>query len=83
MGKTVIKDEIFAEVWPAHNVLPETTASLQAGSRSEAGGGENYEGATDWALDALIYRLRNSTFMKSHGYIIESHKKVGYTLIQT
>lgn len=39
--------------------------------------------ATDWALDALIYRLRNSQFMKSHGYIIESHKKVGYTLIQT
>lgn len=38
--------------------------------------------ATDWALDALIYRLRNSQFMKSHGYIIESHKKVGYTLIQ-
>ncbi len=37
---------------------------------------------TDWALDALIYRLRNSQFMKSHGYIIESHKKVGYTLIQ-
>ncbi len=38
--------------------------------------------ATDWALDALIYRLRNSQFMKSHGYVIESHKKVGYTLIQ-
>ncbi len=38
--------------------------------------------ATDWALDALIYRLRNSQFMKSHGYIVESHKKVGYTLIQ-
>ncbi len=40
------------------------------------------EGATDWALDALIYRLRNSIFMKSHGYVIESHKKGGYTLIQ-
>lgn len=45
--------------------------------------GEDQENATDWALDALIYRLRNSQFMKSHGYIIESHKKVGYTLIQT
>lgn len=43
--------------------------------------GEDQE-ASDWALDALIYRLRNSTFMKSHGYVIESHKKVGYTLIQ-
>lgn len=45
--------------------------------------GENNENATDWALDALIYRLRNHPFMKTHGYIIESHKKVGYTLIQT
>lgn len=41
------------------------------------------EDATDWALDALVYRLRNSNFMKSHGYVIESHKKVGYSLIQT
>lgn len=39
-------------------------------------------GATDWALDALIYRLRKSSFMKSNGYIIESYKKVGYTLIK-
>ncbi|MDP3733490.1 MAG: helix-turn-helix domain-containing protein, partial [Candidatus Daviesbacteria bacterium] len=41
----------------------------------------NEEGASDWALDALIYRLRNHPFIKSQGYIIESHKKVGYTLI--
>lgn len=39
------------------------------------------EVASDWALDALIYRLRNHPFIKSQGYIIESHKKVGYTLI--
>lgn len=45
--------------------------------------GQNSEEATDWALDALIYRLRKHPFIKSHGYIIESHKKVGYTLIQT
>lgn len=44
--------------------------------------GENDENATDWALDALIYRLRKHPFTKSNGYIIESHKKVGYTLIQ-
>ncbi|MBI2018084.1 winged helix-turn-helix domain-containing protein [Candidatus Daviesbacteria bacterium] len=44
---------------------------------------ENSEDATDWALDALIYRLRKHPFIKSHSYIIESHKKVGYTLIQT
>ena len=38
--------------------------------------------ASDWALDALIYRLRKHPFMQTHGYIIESHKKVGYTLVQ-
>ncbi len=41
------------------------------------------EDVTDWALDALVYRLRNHPFTTAHGYIIESHKKVGYTLIQT
>ncbi|OGE32323.1 hypothetical protein A3C59_02955 [Candidatus Daviesbacteria bacterium RIFCSPHIGHO2_02_FULL_36_13] len=45
--------------------------------------GENNDSATDWALDALIYRLRKHPFMLSHGYIIESNKKVGYSLIQT
>lgn len=44
---------------------------------------DNEAGATDWALDALIYRLRKHPFMKAHGYLIESQKKVGYTLIQT
>ncbi|MBU1000110.1 helix-turn-helix domain-containing protein [Patescibacteria group bacterium] len=44
---------------------------------------DHSEGATDWALDALIYRLRKHPFIKAHGYIIESQKKVGYTLIQT
>ncbi len=38
--------------------------------------------ATDWALDALIYRLRKHHFLKTHGYLIESHKKVGYSLVQ-
>src|SRR3989344_2441540 len=28
------------------------------------------DGATDWALDALIYRLRKHPFITSHGYII-------------
>lgn len=44
---------------------------------------EDSENATDWALDALVYRLRKHPFIQSQGYIIESHKKVGYTLIQT
>lgn len=43
--------------------------------------GANTEDATDWALDALIYRLRKHPFMISNGYIIESQKKVGYSLI--
>ena len=43
---------------------------------------DNPEKGTDWALDALIYRLRKSSFMKANGYIIESYKKVGYTLIK-
>ncbi|MCL4366452.1 helix-turn-helix domain-containing protein [Patescibacteria group bacterium] len=60
IGRTVSKDQIFAELW-----------------------GENNEDATDWALDALIYRLRKHPFIKGGGYIIESQKKVGYTLIQT
>ena len=71
MGSTVSKDEIFTEVWPARNA-----------SHSDAGGVGHEEGATDWALDALIYRLRKHPFIKANNYIIESHKKVGYTLIQ-
>ena len=44
--------------------------------------GEDNEEATDWALNSLIYRLRkNPTFIAS-GYIIESQKKVGYSLIK-
>lgn len=42
----------------------------------------NGEGS-DWALDALIYRLRKHPFIQNQGYIIESHKKIGYTLIQS
>mgnify|MGYP001568331661 CR=1 FL=1 len=44
---------------------------------------ENPEKASDWALDALIYRLRRHPFIQSQGYIIESYKKQGYTMIQT
>lgn len=45
--------------------------------------GENQQEASDWALDALIYRLRKHPLLKSQGYIIENHKKVGYMLVQT
>ncbi len=80
MGATLSKDEIFAEVWPARRSLLDPRSFSERGGE---GGGEEEGGATDWALDALIYRLRKHPFMKSNGYIIESHKKVGYTLIQT
>lgn len=43
---------------------------------------ENEE-TSDWALDALIYRLRKHPTLAAQGYVIESQKKVGYTLIQT
>lgn len=38
--------------------------------------------ATDWALDALIYRLRKNAGFISEGYHIESHKKIGYILFK-
>jgi hypothetical protein len=43
---------------------------------------ENTEGATDWALDALAYRLRKNPAFMNSGYILENHKKQGYSLIK-
>lgn len=44
--------------------------------------GDDPDVASDWALNALIYRLkRNATFKRS-GYIIENYKKQGYSLIK-
>lgn len=37
---------------------------------------------TDWALNALIYRLRKNPTFSTSGYIIESYKKVGYSLVR-
>lgn len=42
---------------------------------------EDPEKGTDWALDALIYRLRKNPSFSSQ-YVIESHKKQGFSLIQ-
>ena len=36
--------------------------------------------ATDWALNALVYRLRRHSAFDSQRYTIESHKKQGYIL---
>jgi DNA-binding response OmpR family regulator len=39
-------------------------------------------GSTDWALDSLIYRLRNHPYIKEKGYEIINHKKLGYQLVK-
>ncbi len=40
------------------------------------------DGGSEWALNALIYRLRkNKSFIKS-GFLIENHKKRGYQLVE-
>lgn len=38
--------------------------------------------ATDWALNALIYRLRKNPYFIARGFAIESYKKIGYSLIK-
>ena len=37
--------------------------------------------ASEWALNALVYRLRKNPAFAASGYILENHKKVGYSLI--
>ena len=65
------------------NLLRKNLGKVVSKDEIFAGVWQGSEDATDWALDALVYRLRKHPFLQSHGYIIESHKKVGYTLIQT
>lgn len=43
----------------------------------------DFDGATDWALDSLIYRLRKNAVFKNSGYQLESYKKQGYALVKT
>lgn len=43
---------------------------------------EDSSEVSDWALDALIYRLRKNPGFISSGYGIESHKKLGYMLVK-
>ncbi len=38
--------------------------------------------ASDWALNSMIYRLRQNPVFKQQGYVIENHKKRGYILIK-
>lgn len=40
------------------------------------------ETGSDWALNALIYRLRKNLTFQASGYVIESNKKLGYCLIR-
>lgn len=39
--------------------------------------------ASEWALNSLVYRLRNHPAFDSKRYIIKSYKKVGYTLLDS
>lgn len=43
---------------------------------------DEQEFGSDWALNSLIYRLRKNPAFKAKGYIIESHKKMGYMLVR-
>lgn len=43
---------------------------------------DNEDGATDWALNALIYRLRKNPTFSGSGYVIESYKKIGYQMVK-
>lgn len=42
--------------------------------------GDNPDVASDWALNALIYRLKKNPSFLASGYMIENHKKTGYSL---
>ncbi len=43
----------------------------------------NPDSASDWALNALIYRLKKNPGFISSGFIIENHKKLGYSMIKS
>jgi len=44
---------------------------------------DDLDGASDWALNALVYRLRKNPSFKSGGFIIENYKKMGYIIYKT
>ncbi len=41
---------------------------------------EDFDLGSDWALNSLVYRMKKNPAFKSSGYIVESCKKLGYTL---
>lgn len=43
---------------------------------------DNDEHATDWALDAFIYRIRKNPAFARLGFNIENHKGTGYSLLK-
>lgn len=42
----------------------------------------DYDKASEWALNSLIYRLRKNPAFIQSGFIIENHKKEGFVLIK-
>ena len=43
---------------------------------------QDYDKASEWALNSLIYRLRKNPYFIQSGYVIENHKKEGFVLIK-
>lgn len=41
-----------------------------------------FEDGSEWALNALIYRLRRNTIFRNNDYIIENNKGLGYKLVK-
>lgn len=59
----------------------ETKAQRKARKKAEYIVWKDDQGkATDWALNALIYRIRKNPGFASSGYVIENHKKEGFVL---
>lgn len=48
----------------------------------EAIWGDNPDLFSDWALNALIYRLKKNSIFQKSGCVIENYKKQGYSLIK-
>ncbi len=42
----------------------------------------NSDDVSEWALNALVYRLRKHPAFLAQNYSIENHKKLGYTLVK-
>lgn len=79
--KTYTKHRLPMREKKLYNLLKSKTGQIIAKETifSQVWGDEDPD-ATDWALNALIYRLRRHPVFKGKGFEIESIKKQGYRL---